>query len=362
VKKRLRGAVIGYGFIASKGHIPAYLNRQQKQGDVEIVAIADISPLRRASAAVALPTAHIYSDYLELLEKESSDLDFIDIAVPPRDHFKMASEALTRGLHVLCEKPLTTSIQEAKLILETAKNARRVIFPCHNYRHAPVIKAIDKIIESGRLGKIKSVSLITFRNTHAKGVHEWEKDWRRHTKWSGGGIAMDHGSHSFYLAFNWLKSYPTSITAKISNLQPEKYDTEDNLNCVLSFPTGVANIQLSWTAGVRKVIYALQGELGGITVDDDDMEISIIKPTSGADVAQGAVTWHNETLKISSDWMDASHLNWFDSLFEEFKTAIENDQFAGKQALDAQACVETINAAYLSASDKSREIEMNRAN
>ena len=58
------------------------------------------------------------------------------------------------------------------------------------------------------------MTLQTFRNTHAKGVSEWRPNWRRERKYSGGGIAMDHGSHTFYLAFEWLKSYPTSISAR----------------------------------------------------------------------------------------------------------------------------------------------------
>ena len=69
--------------------------------------------------------------------------------------------------------------------------------------HASVVKAINEIIDSGKIGKVRSVTLNTFRNTHAKGVREWKTDWRRHKKWSGGGITMDHGSHSFYLTFDW---------------------------------------------------------------------------------------------------------------------------------------------------------------
>ena len=89
-----------------------------------------------------------------------------------------------------------------------------MIYPCHNYKHAPVIKAVRGVIEAGRIGKVHLVTLQTFRNTHAKGVTGWRTDWRRERRYSGGGIAMDHGSHTFYLAFEWLRAYPTAITAR----------------------------------------------------------------------------------------------------------------------------------------------------
>ncbi len=75
-----------------------------------------------------------------------------------------------------------------------------------------MIKTVRAMLKTGRIGKVHLVTLQTFRNTHAKGVTGWRTDWRRERRFSGGGIAMDHGSHTFYLAFEWLGSYPTAIT------------------------------------------------------------------------------------------------------------------------------------------------------
>ena len=348
----LLGAVIGYGFISGKGHVPAYLVRR---GDVKIIAIADICPERRALAAKALPDAKIYSDAAALFAAEAKNLDFVDISTPPCDHAKIAHQAFDLGLHVLCEKPLTTTLQEARALLDHANQTKRVLFPCHNYKHAPVVKAIREVIDSGRIGKVRSVTLSTFRNTHAKGVTEWKTNWRRSQEFSGGGIAMDHGSHSFYLTFDWLGTYPTSITAKMSNLEPQKYDTEDNFSAVLTFPNGLAHCHLTWTAGVRKVIYTLQGEKGAITVEDDDMQVAIQEKTSGPDVAQGAVTWKFDKKTIESDWMDASHVTWFNAMFDQFKTAISKNDYVGVEAKESYRCIEIITKAYESAKNKCLE-------
>jgi predicted dehydrogenase len=223
--RKLRGALIGYGFIQSKGHVPAYLERLKSKQDVEIVAVADVSEARRVIAQQQLPEARIYTDAEILLDEEAGSIDFVDIATPPAFHAAIAKSALNKGIHVLCEKPLTNTIEEADEICRLAIKNERVLFPCHNYKHAPVVKTIREIIDSGRIGRVRSLTLNTFRNTHAKGVPEWKTHWRREHRYSGGGIAMDHGSHTFYLTFDWLGTYPTKVTAKMTNLEPDKYDT-----------------------------------------------------------------------------------------------------------------------------------------
>ena len=349
---KFRGAVVGYGFIMDKGHAAGYRQR----GDVDVVAIADISADRRAAAAAAWPQARIYADHTSLLAAEAGHLDFIDIATPPSDHAAITHAALDAGLHVLCEKPLAATIEEARAMLRHATRVERVIYPCHNYKHAPVIKAVRGVIDSGRIGKVHLVTLQTFRDTHAKGVPGWRTDWRRERRYSGGGIAMDHGSHTFYLAFEWLRAYPTAITARAVTMGP--FDTEDDFSCSLRFPTGVASAHLSWNAGVRKVMYTLHGERGAIRVEDDDIEVAVRERTAGTATEAPTSSWRFEREAISSDWMDSSHATWFNSLFDDFKGAIERKEFVGREAEEAFLCVQLISTAYTSARDGSRELPL----
>ena len=335
--------------------MPAFL----KRSDAEIVAVADICPARRQLVAEQLPGAAVYESAEALLSAERDRLDCVDIATPPCDHAAIAHRALDLGLHVLCEKPLTTRLSDAAALLDHALRARRVLFPVHNYKHAPVVTSIRSILESGRIGRVRSVTLETFRNTHAKGVPEWNTHWRRQVHWSGGGIAMDHGSHTFYLTFEWLGGWPTAVTAKMTNQTPAKWDTEDNFSAVLTFPGGgLAHVHLTWTAGVRKVVYTIQGERGAITVDDDDLQLAVMRATDGPDVAQGAVTWDVERRAIASDWMDASHTRWFNAMFDRFLHSIASGDYAGKEAQDAYRCIEIITTAYRSAGDGCRELAL----
>jgi len=323
---------------------------------VEIVAVADICEARRQAARENFPSARIYDDHFSLLVGEAGRLDFVDITTPPVHHAKIAHDALAQGLHVLCEKPMATSAADASAMLRHALEARRVIFPCHNYKHAPVIKLVRSILDEGAIGPVHLVTMQTFRNTHAKGVDEWRPDWRRERSLSGGGIAMDHGSHTFYLAFDWMGSYPTKITAH-SSTSPG-YDTEDVFGCTLTFPTGVVSAHLSWNAGVRKVMYTLHGTKGAIRVEDEDVELAIQEAGPGVVAPGSPGKWRFERRIAPSDWMDASHVGWFSSLFDEFRGAIARQEFVGKDAREASMCVELIERAYLSAKEGSRQCDL----
>jgi predicted dehydrogenase len=356
---KLRGGLVGYGFIMESGHVAGYQQRGPT-ADVEIAAVADPSPERREVAHRQWPDARIYQDYRAMLEGETAGpegkrLDFVDIATPPSEHAKVAHAALDAGLHVLCEKPLATTTEDARALLRHAVRAERVLYPCHNYKHAPVIKAVRAVLETGRIGKVHLVTLQTFRNTHARGVAGFRPDWRRERRHSGGGIAMDHGSHTFYLAFEWLRGYPTSISARAAAMGP--YDTEDDFSCSLRFPAGIASAHLSWNAGVRKVLYTVHGTLGAVRVEDDGIEIATQIPAAGR--ATGAATdWSFERQAIQSDWMDSSHAGWFNSLFDDFVAAIGRKDFAGSEAEEAFRCVQLITTAYASARDGCRELAL----
>ena len=352
---RLRGALVGFGFIMERGHAAAYRMRAESQRDVEIVAIADHCAERRNAARAAFPAARIYETHSTLLAAEARKLDFIDIATPPASHAAIALAALDAGVHVLCEKPLCTNVADADALLARAHLRQRVLFPCHNYRHAPVIKAVREILDSDVIGRVHMVTLQTFRNTHARGVAEWQPDWRRNRRHSGGGIAMDHGSHSLYLLFDWLASFPSTVSAHLSN--GVIHDTEEDFNCTIGFPNGYATVHLSWTAGVRKVMYTLHGERGSIRVEEDDIEVAHMRHDATRSY-QGA--WEFERTKVSSNWMDSSHVTWFNSLFDDFLGAIASRDFVSDDLRTARECIRLIEAAYESASNQSRQVLIER--
>jgi len=96
----LKGAFLGFGHVAEHGHAPGWKARS----DVSIVAAADARLERRDAFLEAFPQARWYSTAEDLLSAES--LDFVDVCTPPGTHAMIVRQALSRRLHVLCEKPL----------------------------------------------------------------------------------------------------------------------------------------------------------------------------------------------------------------------------------------------------------------
>jgi predicted dehydrogenase len=352
--RRRRGGIVGFGFIAENGHLPAYA----RSDELEIVAVADVCAARREAAARTLPGARFYETGEAMIRDAGRDLDFVDITTPPYAHTAIARAALEAGLHVLCEKPLAVTAADARFTIEQAERSKRVLYPVENYRHAPVIIAVRNVLETGLIGNVHDVTLSTFRNTHARGVREWNESWRREKRFAGGGVAMDHGSHTFYLAFEWLRSYPTSITAKMRT--HGAYDTEDTFVGSATFPTGFAAVHLTWTAGVRKVIYTLHGDRGAIRVEDDDIEVAV-RGEPATDRAPGRPAWQLKTKKVASEWMDAGHAAWFRSMFGSFVTAMDEKEHVGRPAVDALRCIELLETAYASAAESSRELRIPRS-
>src|SRR5262249_8806515 len=105
---------------------------------------------------------------------------------------------------------------------------------------------------------------------------------------------------------------------------------------------------------IRRVIYTVHGERGAIRVEDDDVEVAVMGSGEGA----GRVAWELKKERIASEWMDASHVTWFRSLFAQFSAAMDGHDFVTRDAEDALRCIELITTAYASARDGSRELSL----
>ena len=175
---------------------------------------------------------------------------------------------------------------------QAARRAGRVLYPGHSYRHAPVVRAVRSAVEGDRIGRVTMATIDTYRTGHARGVPEWQPDWRRDPRHSGGGILLDHGPHTSYLAFEWMGGHPSSVTAWTRALRG---GVEDDAALVMTFPRGIVRAHMTWNAAFRRVIYTLHGERGAVRVEDDEVEI-LVRTVAG-DVS--------EKVARPSDWKDA---------------------------------------------------------
>jgi predicted dehydrogenase len=142
----MRAGVIGLGI--GRLHMRAY----QALPEVELVAVADVSEeaLDRARAEFGVPQT--FTDYWEMLDK--ADVDVVSICTPDRLHAEQALAALAAGKHVLCEKPLATSLEDALAVRDQVQATGRTFMMCHNYRFLPQFAQLKALVEAGTVGDL----------------------------------------------------------------------------------------------------------------------------------------------------------------------------------------------------------------
>ena len=136
------------------------------------------------------------TDWRKLIERD--DIDVIDIVTPNHTHAEIAIAAAEAGKHIITEKPLALTLEEAKRMHEAAKKYDIIHMICHNYRFVPAIQFVKKLIEDGRLGKIYH-----FRANYLQDFimdPEFPLIWRLKKEISGSGSLGDIGAHSIDLA------------------------------------------------------------------------------------------------------------------------------------------------------------------
>ena len=184
-----RAGVVGTGFIG-KVHIETL----RRLGNVEVVALADSATAKENAEALCVP--NWFSDYREMIDK--MDLDVIHICTPNYTHFEIAMYALDHGVNVLCEKPMTTSIEDAEKLVAKVKETGLVAAINFHNRFYPMTNHLKNVIMDGGLGDVFSIS-----GSYAQDwlLYETDYSWRLISKESGNTrVIADIGSHWMDLA------------------------------------------------------------------------------------------------------------------------------------------------------------------
>lgn len=210
---RIRLGMVGGGqgaFIGAVHRIAARLDDQY-----ELVAGAFSSDAARsADSAADLGVARSYTSYAEMAQKEARRKDGIEavaIVTPNHLHAPVALEFLKRGIHVICDKPLTATLPEAKKLAKAAEASGVIFALTHNYTGYPMIRQAREMIAAGELGEIRLVNVEYIQDWLSEPVEatgQKQADWRTDPARSGaGGATGDIGTHAFNLA-----SFVTGLT------------------------------------------------------------------------------------------------------------------------------------------------------
>ncbi len=249
--RKLRMGLIGGGPGAFIGEVHRKASRLD--GEIELVAGAfDIDPnkSREMGKNLALDPKRVYSDYKEMIKAEAAlplgdRVDFVAVTTPNNWHFPIARDFIQAGFHVMCEKPMTLTSDEAKELQKLVKSKKVVFGLMHNYTGYPMAKLARDMVKKGDLGKIRKVVVQYPQGWLATALEktgQMQASWRTDPKQTGiGGCVGDIGTHAANLAEYISGLKITHICAELTTFVSGR-PVDDDCNCLLKFDNGAKGV------------------------------------------------------------------------------------------------------------------------
>jgi len=281
LNRHLKMGMVGGGPGAFIGDVHRKASRLD--GGIDLVAGAfDINPRKskQMGRELLLDSKRVYGTYEQMIEKElklpdGERIDFVAITTPNNWHFPIARDFLNAGFHVMCEKPMTINVKEAKDLVEIVKKTRRVFGLMHNYTGYPMVKLARDMAKGGDLGKIRKIVVQYPQGWLATALEktgQMQAAWRTDPKQSGGAGCMgDIGTHaenlSEYITGLKIKEVCADLTIFVKG---RKLDDD-------------GNVLLRFNNGARGVLHASQVSIG----EENNLAIWIYGEDRGLE-------WHQE--------------------------------------------------------------------
>ncbi|MBD8875232.1 Gfo/Idh/MocA family protein [Roseibium polysiphoniae] len=216
-------------------------------GDYQLVAGALSSDAERSKASGAelgLAPERCYADFDEMAQAEAARADGIEavaIVTPNHMHFPVAKAFLEAGIHVICDKPLTSTLKDAEALAEVAGDAGRLFVLTHNYSGYPMIRQAREMVQSGTLGAIRLVQMEYVQDWLTEDLEssgQKQASWRTDPARSGaGGCIGDIGTHAYQLG-GFVSGLKTdTVLADLTSFVPGRR-VDDNVSVLLRFEGG----------------------------------------------------------------------------------------------------------------------------
>lgn len=274
----LRLGMVGGGsgaFIGAVHRIAARLD-----GEFTLIAGAlSSTPEKSRASGEALGLSRVYDDYLAMAKGEARRKDGIEavaIVTPNHMHAGPAIEFLKRGIHVICDKPLTATMAEAKKLATAAEKADALFVLTHNYTGYPMIRQARAMVAAGEIGRVRLVQVEYVQDWLTEAAEKSgskQAEWRTDPERSGaGGATGDIGTHAYNLACFVSGLTPEALAADLSIFVPGRA-LDDNAHVLLRFAGGARG--MLWASqvapgnenGLRLRVY---GDKGGLEWAQED--------------------------------------------------------------------------------------------
>ncbi len=283
-RRRLRLGMVGGGIGGNIG--TAHRTAALMDGRWDLVAgvlSRDAERGRQSAALWQIDPARSYDTVEAMAKAEAAREDGIDavaICTPNYDHHPSAMAFLEAGIHVICDKPLTTHVALAEELAATAR-AKNVIFAVtHTYSGYPMVRAAREMIATGRLGAVRSVAVEYASEYQTNGAEGWQND----PELSGPlGIVAGTGTHAHHLAEFVTSLRVTELSADLATLVPGNR-LDDHVTMHLRFSNGARGYLWNTTlapGNTNGLSIRVYGDKGGIAWHQERPETLAFTPTGG---------------------------------------------------------------------------------
>jgi predicted dehydrogenase len=286
--RKLRMGMVGGGqgaFIGGVHRIAAALD-----GQIELTAgvfSRDFQNTQTTGKSLYLDPARVYRNAAEMAAAEaarpSSDrIDFVSIVTPNDAHFAPAKAFLEAGFHVVCDKPLALTLEQAEELARIVEKTGRVFALTHNYTGYPLVRHARHLFRSGQMGTVRKVIVEYLQDWLMEPVEKQgskQAAWRTNPAESGiGGAIGDIGTHAFNLLEYVTGDLVTGVSADLTTFLPDRRLDED-VNALLRLQGGgkgvltVSQVATGEENGLRLRVYASKGAIAWSQENPNYMDV-----------------------------------------------------------------------------------------
>lgn len=375
--RRIRLGMVGGGNDAFIGGVHRIAARLDDRFELVAGALSSTAEKSKASgAALGLAADRCYGDFSEMAKREArlkEGIEAVAIVTPNHVHYPAAREFLKRGIHVICDKPLTSTLADAKKLVAAAEKSDAQFFLTHNYTGYPLIRQARQMVADGTLGSIRVVQAEYAQDwltepLEGEGVKQAE--WRTDPARSGaGGCVGDIGTHAYNLANFVTRLTLESLAADLDSFVPGRR-LDDNVHVMLRYEGGAKG--MLWSSQVapgneNTLTLRVYGEKGGLSWAQENPNVLEYSPygeptqrlTRGG---AGALPVNVEATRIPPGHPEG-YLEGFANIYREAADVIASartgeavdhvlptvqDGLAGMQFIDACVRSSARNAAWVS--------------
>ena len=269
----LRVAIVGL----VHGHVHGFLDQYQHRPEIEIVAVVepDAQLRSRVASRYGFDASQMFADMEEMISKVRPQA--VLVYTNTYDHRRVVETCARHGVHVMMEKPLAVSLDDALAIQSAAQSGKIHVLVNYETSWYRSNHAAYDLVHEGGLGEIRKVVVHDgHKGPKEIGVEQEFLSWLTDPTLNGGGALFDFGCYGADL-ITWLMDgqRPQSVTAVTQQIKPEIYArVDDEATIVLTYPKATAILQASWNWPIDRKDMEVYGQTGqAITVKRDDIRV-----------------------------------------------------------------------------------------